>query len=258
MSNPVRLSVIIPAYNEARRLGGTLRLAAAWLARQPWDAELVVIDDGSSDGTSDIARQFAEKSPVPLQLGLLPANRGKGAAVREGMLHLATGDYRLMYDADGSTPIEMVERLWPCFERGADVVIGSRALPASDIAVRQARYREGMGKLNNLLLRALGLTAFRDTQCGFKAFTASAADAVFSRLRVERFAFDAEALYIARRLGLRIEEIPVHWENAPDTRVHPIADSTRMICDALRIRIRAASGAYGPRAPSKNIDPRPR
>lgn len=241
----MRLSVIIPAYNEAQRIGETLRLAVSWLSQQPYPSEIIVVDDGSKDDTPGVVLRFAADSPVLVRLAPLPANFGKGAAVQEGMLSCAQGDIRLMYDADGSTPIEMVDRLWPCFEAGADIVIGSRAMPDSDIAIRQAWYRERMGKLNNALLQMLGLTQFQDTQCGFKAFTAPAADAVFSRLTIHRFAFDVEALYIARRLGLRVDEIPVHWENAPDTRVHPIKDSARMVCDALRIRLCAAVGAYG-------------
>jgi dolichyl-phosphate beta-glucosyltransferase len=238
------LSVIIPAYNEAQRIGGTLRLVLSYLEAQRYEAEVVVVDDGSVDDTQAVAHYAAVNSAIPLRVLRLPQNRGKGAAVRAGMLFAAQGDYRLFYDADGSTPIGMLERVWPCFERGADIVIGSRALPGSDIAVRQAWYREYMGKTNNLLLKLLGLTRFGDTQCGFKAFTAEAAQEVFSRLRCERFAFDAEALVIAQQYYLRIEEIPVRWENSPRTSLHPLRDSSRMLLDALHIWRRLHRNRY--------------
>jgi dolichyl-phosphate beta-glucosyltransferase len=240
----MRLSVVIPAWNEAQRIGDTLRRVVFWLAFQHYPAEIVVVDDGSTDDTSAVVLAAAADSPVLIRLARLSRNCGKGAAVREGMLCVAQGEYRLLYDADGSTPIEMIDRAWPLLESGADIVIGSRALPDADIARHQAWYREQMGKLNNALLRLLGLTTFRDTQCGFKVFSASAAEAVFSRLTISRFSFDAEALYIAQQRGLRVEEIPVHWENDPKSSVHPVRDSLRMVFDMLLIRLRATLGGY--------------
>ncbi len=240
----MRLSVVIPAFNEAQRIGNTLRLVVAYLGVQGYAAEIVVVDDGSSDDTAGVVLGFAAESRVLVRLALMGGNCGKGATVQEGMLNCAQGDYRLMYDADGSTPIEMMERVWPCFEAGADVVIGSRALAGADIGVRQAWYREGMGKLNNALLRGLGLTQFADTQCGFKVFTAEAAVAVFERVRVAGFGFDVEALFIAQRRGLRVVEVPVRWVNSADSRVHPLRHGARMVWDAVQVRVRAMVEGY--------------
>lgn len=239
----MHLSLVIPAYNEANRIGATLAKADQYLAAQDYDAEIVVVDDGSDDDTAALLDTYT--STTPLVWNRLENNRGKGYAVRNGMTQLATGAYRVFYDADASTPIEELEKLWPCFEDGADVAIGSRALPDSDVAVHQAWYRESMGRINNTILRALGVTRFKDTQCGFKGFTAAACDVVFPRQTIKRFSFDAELLFIAAKHGLRIDEVPVRWENSPDSRLNPVTDSTRMLWDLLGIRLKDAQGAYG-------------
>lgn len=240
----MHLSVIIPAYNESARIGGSLEQAAQYLERQPYASEIIVVDDGSEDGTAAIARGH-ERSGPPLSVKVVAyaPNRGKGHAVRMGM-RAASGAHRLFFDADASTPIEEVERLWPLFEGGAAIVIGSRAHPESDIQVHQARYREGMGRVFNLMLRGLGITRFKDTQCGFKAFTAEAAEAVFARQRIERYSFDAELLFIAQRLGFAIAETPIVWRNSPESRVNPVTDATRMFLDILRIRLNAFLRRY--------------
>jgi dolichyl-phosphate beta-glucosyltransferase len=236
----LRLSLVIPAYNEAQRLPETLRLAREYLSRQDYASEVIVMDDASMDDTAESVRPFENFARVVR----FERNRGKGAAVRAGMVNEARGDYRFYFDADASTPIEMLDRAWPKFDAGADIVIGSRALEGADIAVRQVWYREEMGRMNNRLLRLLALTPYADTQCGFKGFTAAACGIVFPRQTIDRFSFDVELLYIAARHGLRIEEIPVRWLNSPDTRVHPIRDSARMIWDTFRIRARAWRGGY--------------
>ncbi len=236
------LSLVIPAYNEESRIGATLRHVLAYLDAQPYSAEVIVVDDGSVDGTGRITRAaFAARKNAHLLSH--HTNRGKGAAVRTGM-SAARGSYRVFYDADASTPIEELEKLRPRFEDGADIVIGSRALADSDIQVRQSWYREAMGRIFNIMLRALALTPFRDTQCGFKGFTAPAAEVVFSRQTQEGFAFDTEILFIAAGMGLRIDEVPVRWVNCSHTRLRPFHHVPRMFLDMLRLRLRAWRGSY--------------
>jgi dolichyl-phosphate beta-glucosyltransferase len=235
----VHLSLIIPAYNEAQRIRATLESAEAYLDRQDYDYEIIVVDDGSTDATAAVVRD----SHPEVRLESYSPNRGKGFAVRHGMA-VAQGAYRVFSDADESTPIEELEKMWPRFEQGADVVIASRALPESEIEQHQVWYRENMGRAFNLMLRMFGLTRFHDTQCGFKGFTQRAADIVFSRQTIEDFGFDPEILYIAQRHGLRVDEIPVHWINCPYTRVNAITDSTRMFADMFVIRRNAWLGKY--------------
>jgi dolichyl-phosphate beta-glucosyltransferase len=233
------LSIIVPACNESTRIGGTLDAMRAYLDDQAYTAGVVVVDDGSTDGTADLVRRAHPWAEV---ISYAP-NRGKGHAVREGMM-AAHGRYRLFYDADGSTPIAEVEKLWPRFEAGADIVIGSRSVPDSEVVVHQAAYREKMGRLFNAALRLLGLTRFPDTQCGFKAFTAEACERVFARQTVEGFAFDAELLAIAQCQGLRIEQVGVRWVNAPRSSVNPVTDAARMLAEAWRIRANLRAGRY--------------
>ncbi len=235
----LRLSLIIPAYNEEKRLDKTLRAAETYLSSQECDSEIIVVDDGSRDRTAGLVREsFPEVRLVSYQ-----PNRGKGHAVKTGML-AAQGDYRVFYDADGSTPIEEIDKVWPRFEAGADVVIGSRSLPESDVAVRQHPFRELMGRGFNALVRMLLRERFADTQCGFKAFSRKAAEAVFARQLLDGFCFDSELLYIAARLGFRIDEIPVRWLNSPDSRVRIVSDSARMFTDLVRIRLNDLRGKY--------------
>ena len=169
----MHLSVVIPAYNEEDRIIATMERVLAYLAEQPYDTEVIVVNDGSEDRTAEVVEGFRGGDHPGLRLVTLPRNRGKGYAVRLGMLDEASGSYRVFYDADGSAPIEELAKLWPHFEDGADIVIGSRALPDSDVQVHQAWYRETMGRIFNLMLRGVRLTHFKDTQCGFKGFTAS-------------------------------------------------------------------------------------
>ena len=235
----MHLSLVIPAYNEAQRIGPTLELVRGYFARQDYASEIIVVDDGSRDGTAAVAGSFDG-----VKLVRLDRNRGKGAAVRRGMLKEASCAYRFYYDADASTPIEELETCWPRFAAGADIVIGSRALAASRIERRQAWYREHMGRVFNLFLRGLGLSQFRDTQCGFKGFTARAAEICLSRQTLDGFSFDAELLYIAGMHGLRVDEVPIRWLNSPQSRVNPLTDSARMFFDLLRVRANAAAGRY--------------
>ena len=235
----MRLSLVIPAYNEEERIGETLRDVDAYLARQDYEAEVVVVDDGSGDATASAAQAASPE----VRLITYQPNRGKGHAVRTGM-RAAAGDYRVFYDADGSTPIHEIERLWPRFEAGADVVIGSRSLPDSDVQVRQHILRQSMGRTFNVFVKLLLGAPYIDTQCGFKGLTADATEVVFSRQRLNGFCFDAELLYIARKHGLRIDEVPVRWINSPDSRVRVVGDSLGMFCDLVRVRLNDARGCY--------------
>ena len=240
----MHLSVVIPAYNEEDRIIATMERVLAYLAEQPYDTEVIVVNDGSEDRTAEVVEGFRGGDHPGLRLVTLPRNRGKGYAVRLGMLDEASGSYRVFYDADGSAPIEELAKLWPHFEDGADIVIGSRALPDSDVQVHQAWYRETMGRIFNLMLRGVRLTHFKDTQCGFKGFTARACEVVFTRQSINHFGFDAELLYIAQHHGLRIDEVPVRWINSASSRVHPITDSADMLLDMLRICFHAFAGRY--------------
>jgi len=211
------LTLVVPAYNEEKRLPVSLARVAEWLgSRGPALAvEVLVVDDGSSDRTAAVAEKTAAGLGLDARVIRLPENRGKGAAVRAGVLE-AAGDHVLVTDADLSTPIEEVEKL---LSAGAPVAIGSRAVDATLVKQRQSLFRVASGKVFNLLVRLLVVSGIRDTQCGFKLFTREAAREVFARATVDRFAFDVEALLLARRLGYRIAEVPVLWFNSPDTRV---------------------------------------
>jgi len=242
---PVDLSVVVPAYNEEERIAATLTRSVAYLAEQHPAHEILVVDDGSTDGTAALVRWLIGHARVPgrLERGLPrvrllgeAANHGKGYAVRKGML-AARGRRRLFMDADLSTPIEELEGLCAALESGCDVAIGSRGLPESDLIRRQSALRERMGKTFNLILKGLGLTAFADTQCGFKLFTGAAAEDLFGRATVDGFAFDVEILSLAQP-AYEVREIPVAWENAPQSRVSPGRDSLQMLADVLRLRQR--------------------
>jgi len=234
-----RLSLVIPAYNEAVRVIATLEKTKAYFAAQDYPAETIVVDDGSTDGTAEAVRaRFPEVKVIES-----PWNRGKGHAMRLGGAR-STGEVVLVYDADGSTPIDEVEKLWPHFAQGAEVVIGSRAAPGAHVEPPQPKYRRLMGRAYNLLLRSLGLTRFRDTQCGFKAFSARARDIIFPLLTVDGFGSDCEMLVIAQVHGLRTDEVPVRWINSPDSRVRAVRHSLAMFGEVLRIRLRAWMGAY--------------
>ena len=240
MSAP-SLSVVIPAFNEALRLPATLARVRSYLdARQP-SFEIVVVDDGSTDATAAVARAGA----APIVVLRHAQNRGKGHAVRAGML-AARGERRLMTDADLSTPIEELAQLEAALAQGFDVAIGSRAVAGARVEVHQPAYREAMGRLFNRLVQALLLPGLHDTQCGFKLFTAAAAAAAFSACRLDGFSFDVEALYVARRRGLRIAELPVVWRNDAATRVGAWRGFTAFL-DVLGIRWNALRGRY--RAP---------
>ena len=235
MSDP-DLSVVIPAFNEVARLPRTLERVTAFLREGSRSYEVLVADDGSTDDTAQKAR--AAGATVLRD----DRNRGKGHAVRRGML-AARGRRRLMTDADLSTPIEELPRFLARMDEGFDVVIGSRALPGSTIEVHQPWFRENVGRVYNLFVRALALPGLRDTQCGFKLWSARAAREAFSAARLDGFSFDVEALYVARKRGYRIAEIPVVWRNDAASRVG-LGGGSRAFPDLLRIRWHDWKGRY--------------
>ena len=228
----VFVSVVIPAYDEELHIGSTILSIAEYAEAKGWRYEVIVVDDGSSDSTVSQAERAGETVRVLRNR----VNRGKGYSVRRGML-ASRGDFVLFSDADLSTPIYELDRFLEEAQEGCDVVIGSRALANSKIEVHQPIYRELMGKAFNLVLRSLGLSHFRDTQCGFKLFSRRAVEAVFPLAMINRFAFDVEILLIAQRRGLRIRELPVHWRDSLPSKVSLVQDSLRMFFDVLKLRL---------------------
>jgi dolichyl-phosphate beta-glucosyltransferase len=234
VSLAVHLSIIIPAYNEEQRIAKSLQTILAYLRQQPYPAEVIVVDDGSRDATGEAVRPFRGGVP-PVHLLANGRNRGKGFSVRHGFFQ-ARGTYLLFSDADLSTPIEEVERLLAALQHSADIAIGSRALPDSRVEVHQPWYRESMGQFYNLLVQTLAVPGIHDTQCGFKCFRREAAQAICQRMSSERFGFDVEMLYLGRKLGYRVCEVPVVWRHSPQTRVRVGRDAVSMFIDLLRVR----------------------
>jgi len=235
-------SIIIPAYNESARLGATLDRVLDHIAAQHWDAEVIVINDGSRDDTAEMVLTRARANPA-LRLVENPGNRGKGYSVRNGMLK-AQGEIRLFTDADLSSPIEEANKLFATIEAGADVAIGSRWLQPDTQTQRQSLLRQFYGRTFNLVLRILLGLRFKDTQCGFKAFSRSSAQKLFSMQTIEGWGFDAELLFLADRLGLNVKELPVVWSDAEGTRIHPLRDGLHMMAEVLTIRWNAIGGKY--------------
>jgi dolichyl-phosphate beta-glucosyltransferase len=233
------ISIIIPAYNEEKRLPATLQTIGGYLASGRWEfAEVVVVNDGSLDATADAARRAGARVLEN------PGNRGKGYSVRHGMLE-AKGDWLLFSDADLSAPIGELDNLWQAAERQeAQVAIGSRALDRSLIGVRQPVFREGMGRFFNLIMRIVTGLPFRDTQCGFKLFQSCAAREIFSRQILDGFGFDVEVLYIAQHLGFRILEVPVRWNDVAGTKVS-LWRGLKAFADPIRVRWNGITGKYG-------------
>ena len=251
-------SIVIPAYNEGARLGVTLNRVLSYITAQGWDAEVIVVNDGSRDQTPDLVRNFSEKHPA-LKLLENPGNRGKGYSVRNGMLN-ATGDMLLFSDADLSSPIEEAPKLFEALEAGADIAIGSRWLKPELQSHRQSLLRQLYGRLFNLILRVvLGLN-FKDTQCGFKAVTRRAALEIFPKQMIERWGFDPEILYLACRSGLKIREVPVVWAHSEGTRINPLRDGIRMFGEVLKVRWNAWTGKYSnssSQQPARNLGNEP-
>ena len=236
----MKFSIIVPCYNEAHRIGPSLERIFAYMDRHHPDYEVVLVDDGSTDGTAELVRQrFAERPQ--LRIVSYGGNRGKGYAVRFGSLQ-ATGELLLFTDADLSTPIEEMEQMVRLVAQGSDLVIGSRAHAQADIRERQPLYRELAGKLFNVLVRLIVLRDFHDTQCGFKLFRSATMTPVLQRLVIDGFAFDVEMIAVAYALGLQVREVPVVWINSPTSMVR-LWPALRAYVDLLRIRRHAREAA---------------
>lgn len=230
------LSVVVPVFNEEKNIAECLRRVAAYLSLKDGGWEIVVSDDGSTDGTGAAIERFCSENPrVNVRVVRSAPNHGKGFAARQGAL-AASGRYLLLTDADLSAPIKESDKLVAALERGSDVAIGSRAVRAPGCDVRQSAKRWFSGRVFNLFTRLLVLPGIRDSQCGFKCFTREAAAKLFAAQKLEGFCFDVELLYLARRAGLQIAEVPVMWSEGADSKIRLVRDSSRMLRDLLRIR----------------------
>jgi dolichyl-phosphate beta-glucosyltransferase len=243
MQSAVHFSVVIPAFNEAQRLPATLDSVLAYLAKQSYSAEVLVVDDGSRDDTARVVR---DRPPGGTPLRLLShsdgRNHGKGATVRRGLAE-ATGTYRLFMDADNSTSLDHVERFWPFVEQGCDVVIASRDIDGAQVVIHQPWYKELGGKVGNLIIRALAVRGIADTQAGFKLFTRRCVEDILPRLTIDRWGFDVEMLVAARRRGYRIAEVPIVWRNHHASNV-PAFAYVEVLGEVWRIRRQMRQGWY--------------
>ena len=232
----MKISLIIPAFNEENRIAKSIRSIGDFFSKKNWEFEIIVVDDGSRDKTVEVVNREWDKIGGTKKLLQNSANRGKGYSVRKGMLE-ATGDYLIFTDADLSSPIEEAEKLIRVLEEGCSIVIASRALRNSQVEIHQNIVRETMGKIFNCLARFLTFKGIHDSQCGFKGFRREAAQRLFSLAKIDGFAFDAEIIYLAQKFGYSIKEIPVVWRNSPASKVHMISDPVNMILDLFRIRL---------------------
>ena len=226
----MELSVIIPAYNEEQRISNTLKESIAFLKTQGYESEIIVVDDGSTDNTRQKVMEF---SPYA-RLTPVRKNKGKGYSVKEGML-FATKKWRVFMDADNSTSIKEISNFFRHLD-GNDILIGSRNLPDSVIAIKQPFLRSTLGKIFPLFVRLFAVRGIKDTQCGFKLFSEHAAKKIFPLTRLNRWGFDVEILFLARKKGFQIKEMPITWKNDGQSKVSPLKDSLDMFFDLLRIR----------------------
>jgi glycosyltransferase involved in cell wall biosynthesis len=242
MQHP-KYSIIIPAYNESSRIPAALESVVECIRRRGWPAEVIVVDDGSTDSTADVVRAFAANAPE-VRLVQNPGNRGKGYSVRSGLMQ-AQGEIVMFTDADLSSPIDEAELLFKAIRKGADIAIGSRWLERSRQTIRQPLYRQFFGRCFNAVTRAVMGLPFADTQCGFKAFTREAAHTVCQLQTIERWGFDPEILFIAIKRGFWIIEVPVSWAHDERSRMSYLKDGMRMLEDIAIIRWNAMLGRYG-------------
>jgi dolichyl-phosphate beta-glucosyltransferase len=242
LSNRPKYSIIIPAYNEGQRITAALDKVLAYIGKQGWNAEVIIVDDGSRDDTPAIVSGYAQRHPE-VRLLQNPGNRGKGYSVRHGMLQ-ARGELLLFSDADLSSPIHEATKLFAALAEGAEVAIGSRWLRSELQIERQPFYRQLFGRIFNLHLRILLGLRFKDTQCGFKAFTARAAQTLFPRQKIERWGFDPELLFLARKFGLPVREIAVEWAHDNRSKISYLKDGLHMGTETLRVRWYSLTGKY--------------
>lgn len=239
---PLSYSIVIPAYNESERLRDSLEKIVVFLAEQGWPAEVLVVNDGSRDNTADIIRQFAARYPF-IRLIENPGNRGKGYSVRNGMLQ-TTGDVVLFSDADLSAPITEAPKLFTEIANGADVAFGSRWLIARMQTERQSIMRQVAGRMYNILMRLILGLPYKDTQCGFKAFNRRAIETIFTRQHIERWGFDVELLFLARKFRMKIVEVPVEWAHDDRSKINPLVDGIKMFAEMVSIRWNSLIGKY--------------
>ena len=236
-------SIIIPAYNEAERIGASLDRILGYIAESRWSAEIIVVNDGSRDNTSQVVQEYSRRNPI-IRVLENPGNRGKGYSVRNGMLN-ASGQVLLFTDADLSSPIEEANKLFAVVESGqADVAIGSRYLQSELQTRKQPLHRRMLGRAFNGALRMILGLCYVDTQCGFKAFNRKAVTTIFPNMKIERWGFDPEILFLARRYGLRVAEVAVSWAHDHRSKISPMRDGTRMLGELLRIRMNSVGGKY--------------
>ena len=241
MTSPTH-SFILPAYNEGERLSESIPKVLEHVRERGFAAEIIVVNDGSTDATADVVRRFAAANPMIVLLEN-PGNRGKGYSVRNGMLH-ARGEVALFTDADLSSPITEADKLFAALSAGADVAIGSRWLQRELQTERQPLMRQLYGRLFNLGLRVVLGLLYKDTQCGFKAFNRRAIDIIFTRQRIERWGFDPELLFLADKFKLKTLEVAVEWAHDHRSKLHPVRDGLRMGIEMLNIRWNAILGRY--------------
>jgi dolichyl-phosphate beta-glucosyltransferase len=235
-------SIVVPAYNERARIGATLEQILEHMREQKWSAEIVVVNDGSRDDTANFVGQFAAEHPE-VRLIENPGNQGKGYAVRNGMLN-ARGKVLLFTDADLSSPITEADKLFAALEKGADVAIGSRWMDPTLQFQRQSLKRQIMSRAFNLFTRAVLTFPYHDTQCGFKAFSRRAAEKIFPLQQITRWGFDAEIIYLAHHMKLKVAEVPVAWGHDERSKIHPWRDGFYMGLDTLKIRWLSLTGRY--------------
>lgn len=243
MNEYPQYSIVIPAYNERARIIATLDAVVSCVRSNGWNAEVIVVNDGSTDETADLVRDFGCQAPE-VKLMENPSNRGKGYSVRNGLIH-AQGEIVMFTDADLSAPMEEADRLFAAIAEGADIAIGSRWLETSRQTHRQPLYRQVFGRLFNALTRAVMRLPYADTQCGFKAFTREAAQTVFQLQTIERWGFDPEILFIARKRGYKVKEVPVSWAHDARSRISYLRDGLQMLKELALVRWNALRGRYG-------------